>query len=149
MALRLTDALLGEHAVLYTLFDQIEAVAVTDANLAWIQQATVVLGAVVQSHAKLEEELLFPALEPHLGSEGPLAVMRAEHEEFKRTLRQIADMSDIEDGTDCLARALALVRDHFQKEEEVLFSLARQMLDDETQLRLGAAWAEARGVTIA
>lgn len=149
MALRLTDALLGEHAVLYTLFDQIEAVAVTDANLAWIQQATVVLGAVVQSHAKLEEELLFPALEPHLGSEGPLAVMRAEHEEFKRTLRQIADMSDIEDGTDCLARALALVRDHFQKEEEVLFSLARQMLDDETQLRLGTAWAEARGVTIA
>jgi hemerythrin-like domain-containing protein len=149
MALRLTDALLGEHAVLYTLFGQIEAVAATTANLAWIQQTTVVLGAVVRSHAKLEEELLFPALEPHLGIDGPLAVMRAEHEEFTRTLQRVADTSDIDDGTDCLARALDLVRDHFQKEEQVLFSLARQMLDDETQMRLGNAWAEARRVTIA
>ena len=40
-------------------------------------------------------------------------------------------------------------KDHFQKEEEVLFSMARQTLDEETQIRLGKAWAEARRVTIA
>ena len=147
--MKLTDALLGEHAALYILFDQIEAIAVTTENLAWVQQTTAVLGAVVQSHAKLEEELLFPALEPHLGVDGPLAVMRTEHDEFTETLRQIGDTSDIDDAAGCLARALDLVRDHFQKEEEVLFSLARQMLDDQTLIRLGAAWAEARRVTIA
>jgi hemerythrin-like domain-containing protein len=147
--LRLTDALLGEHAVLYALFDQIEAVAVATTNLEWVQQATVVLGTVVHSHATLEEELLFPALEPHLGIDGPLAVMRAEHEEFTRALTRIENISDVQEGADCLARALDLLRTHFQKEEGVLFSLARQMLDDEAQIRLGKAWAEARHVTIA
>ena len=47
------------------------------------------------------------------------------------------------------SRALSIVRNHFQKEEEVLFSIARQTLDEETQIRLGKAWAETRRVTIA
>jgi iron-sulfur cluster repair protein YtfE (RIC family) len=142
----LTDVLLGEHAVLYTLFDQIEAGAVAD--LASVQQAAVVLGAVVEPHAKLEEELLFPALEPHLGPGGPLAVMRAEHDEFRQALRRMTDLSDVHEGIDCLTQALDLLRGHFQKEEQVLFSMARQMLDNETQLRLSKAWAAARRVTI-
>ena len=48
-----------------------------------------------------------------------------------------------------VTRALSIVRNHFQKEEEVLFSIARQTLDEETQIRLGKAWAETRRVTIA
>jgi hemerythrin-like domain-containing protein len=148
-AVKLTDALLGEHGLSYVLFDQIEAVTTTAASVAQIQAATVVLSAVVLSHANLEEELLYPALEPHIGTTGPLAVMRAEHDEIKRALQQIEKAQGLDDGTDCVARALSLVREHFQKEEEVLFSVARQTLDDETQIRLGQAWAEARRVTIA
>ncbi len=148
-AVKLTDALLGEHGVLYALFDQIEAATTAAANLAQIQQATAALSAVLLSHANLEEELLFPALEPHMGTNGPLAVMRAEHDEIERALRQIEEAQDLDDAADHVARALSIVRDHFQKEEEVLFSMARQTLDEETQIRLGKAWAEARRVTIA
>jgi iron-sulfur cluster repair protein YtfE (RIC family) len=146
---KLTDALLGEHGVFYAFFDRIEAVAAAATNLAQIQGATSVLGAVVQSHAKLEEELLFPALETHMGPAGPLAVMRAEHEGIEDAMRQIQEARELDEGAVLVGRALSIVRSHFQKEEEVLFSMARQMLDEETQIRLGKAWAEARRVTIA
>ena len=148
-AVKLIDALLGEHGVFYALFDQIEAVTATATSVVQIQEATVVLSAVVLPHANLEEKLLLPALETHMGTTGPLAVMRTEHDEIKTALRQIEEVRDLEDGADCVARALSLLRDHCQKEEEVLFSVARQVLDDATQIRLGKTWAEARRVTIA
>ncbi len=146
---KLTDALLGEHGVLYALLDRIEAVTATATSVAQIQEATVALSAVILSHSNLEEELLFPALETHMGTTGPLAVMRSEHGEIEQALRQIEEAENLDDGADCVARTLRIVRSHFQKEEEVLFSIARQMLDEETQIRLGKAWAEARHVTIA
>ncbi len=146
---KLTDALLGEHGIFYAFFDQVEAVTATATSVTQIREATVALSAVVLSHANLEEELLFPALETHLGTTGPLAVMRTEHEEIEHALRQIEAAQDLEDGADCVARALSTLRDHFRKEEVVLFSIARQTLDEETQIRLGKAWAEVRRVTIA
>jgi hemerythrin-like domain-containing protein len=145
---KLTDALLGEHGVFYALFDQIEAVAVAATSLAQFQEPMMVLNTAILSHANLEEELLFPALETYLGTTGPLAVMRNEHEENEHALRQIDGAQNLGDGVDFVVAALSAVRDHFQKEEEVLFSLARQTFDDETQIRLGKAWAEARHVTI-
>jgi hemerythrin-like domain-containing protein len=148
-AVKLTDALLGEHGVFYAFFDQVEAVTATATSVAQIREATVTLSAVVLSHANLEEELLFPALETHLGTTGPLAVMRTEHDEIEHALRQIEKAQDLDDGADCVARALSILRDHFRKEEVVLFSIARQTLDEETHIRLGKAWAEARRVTIA
>ncbi|MBC8339516.1 MAG: hypothetical protein H8E39_12585, partial [Alphaproteobacteria bacterium] len=60
--MKLTDALLGEHGAFYILFDQIEEIANIDGAIAQIQGATTVLEAMVTSHAKLEEELLFSAL---------------------------------------------------------------------------------------
>jgi len=146
---KLTDALLGEHGVFYALFDQIEAVTAAATNVAQIQGAMVALSAVIWSHANLEEELLFPALEAHMGTTGPLAVMRTEHDEIEQALRQIEAAQSLDEGAECVARALSVLRDHFQKEEEVLFSIARQTLDEETQIRLGTAWAAARSVTIA
>ncbi len=147
--MKLTDALLGEHGVCYALFDQIEAATATATSVVQIRKATVALSAVVLSHANPEEELLFPALEMHMGTTGPPAVMRTGHEEIEHALRQIEAAQNLDHGADCVARALSMLRDHFQKEEEVLFSMARQMLDEETQVRLGKAWAEARRVTIA
>ncbi|MBI4273941.1 MAG: hypothetical protein HY659_04510 [Rhizobiales bacterium] len=74
--MKLTDALLGEHGAFYMLFDQIEEIAATENAMAQWRGATTVLEAMVNSHAVLEEELLFSALEPHLGKEaGPLALM--------------------------------------------------------------------------
>jgi hemerythrin-like domain-containing protein len=146
---KLTDALVGEHAVLSSLFDQIEALGSSAESTAQIERATMILNAVLLRHANLEEELLFPALERHIGSSGPLAVMRAEHGEIERALEQAEAARNVEEGTARMAQALSLARTHFQKEERVLFPMALQLLEDETLAQLGDAWAKARRVTIA
>ena len=145
--MKLTDALLGEHAVFYILFNQIEELAGVEGSMAQIRAANTVLAAIVESHAGIEEELLFPALEPHLGREGgPLAVMRAEHEEIARLLWRIEEAEHEPEAMAAVEAALAQCREHFGKEEQVLFPMAIQFLDEDTLLRLGRSWAEARAV---
>jgi hemerythrin-like domain-containing protein len=147
---KLTDALLGEHGVFYVLFNHIEEIADIEGPLAQIRGATTVLEAMVDSHATLEDELLFSALVPHLGTDsGPLAVMRTEHEEMARLLEQIEDADDTDQIVLWIEEALSAARSHFQKEERVLFPMAQHLLGDEALTRLGRAWAEARRVTIA
>ncbi len=147
--MKLTDALIGEHGAYYTLFNEIEEIATRESAVAIILGATAVLEAMVDSHATLEDELLFTALERHPGKhEGPLAIMRAEHEEMKRMLWHIEDTVDGEEAIVLVKEALSAARRHFQKEEQVLFPMAQRLLGDEELTRLGSAWAEDRRVTI-
>ncbi|MDP6787982.1 MAG: hemerythrin domain-containing protein [Rhodospirillales bacterium] len=148
--MKITDALLGEHSAFYMLFNQVEEIATIEGAMAQIRGATTVLAAMVESHATIEEELLFTALEPHLGREaGPIAQMYAEHEELERLLGQIEEAQDVAQATALVAEALSAARSHFRKEEQVLFPMAQNLLGDEALTRLGKAWAEARGVAIA
>jgi len=147
--MKLTDALLGEHGAFYVLFDQIEEIAATESALAQLRGATTVLGAMVYSHATLKEQLLFSALEPHLGKDdGPLAVMYDEHKEMENMLGNMEEVADLDQAILWIPEALGAARNHFQKEEQVLFPMAQSVLGDETLSRLGRAWAETRGVTI-
>lgn len=146
--MKLTDALRGEHGAFYALFDEVEALVSSAGGVAQIQSASMVLGALVTSHAALEERLLFSTLEPHLGNGAPLAVMRAEHAEIERALEQLDDTLDVDQATAWVMHALSTARSHFRKEERVLFTMAEQILDDETLTRLGKAWADARDVAI-
>jgi iron-sulfur cluster repair protein YtfE (RIC family) len=109
------------------------------------------------AHARREEEALFPALERVFGAEGtPTAVMRQEHRDihaqadrFRATLRQLnevehpaivagsARLAAVPGGlpaAELAAIASDLVRlldDHFAKEEEILFPMAREILAPE------------------
>jgi hemerythrin-like domain-containing protein len=148
MAMKLTDALLGEHGAFYALFDEIESLASVAGTHTQVQSATAVLNALVMSHASLEDQLLFATLEPHLGGTGPLEVMREEHEEIERALDRIEDATTLEEAADLVRSALTLARSHFQKEERVLFRMAEQLLDEKTLVRLGRTWASARGVSL-
>ena len=145
--MKLTDALLGEHAVFYGLFDRIEEMASTEGLAVPIQSAMLILNSLVMSHAAIEEELLFPALASRLGEGGPVEAMRAEHDDIERALERIEDAGQFNEAAELTLNALSIARGHFKKEEEVLFPLARQTLDEETLTRLGAYWAASRNVT--
>lgn len=147
--LKLTDALLGEHGIFHALFDLVEEMAGRDEPVVQIRAATTVLAAMVDRHATLEEDLLFHALEPRLGRDaGPLAVMWAEHEEMAKRLTEIESADGLGRAVDLIETALNLARSHFQKEEQVLFPLAERLLDRDTLIDLGRAWAERRGVAV-
>lgn len=146
--MRLVDALLGEHGIIYVLIDKVDAIVSSATSMNDIQCATAILASVISAHSKVEDELLDPALELHMGKAGPLAEMRAEHDEIKLTLQQIEKIKEIGEAIDRVALLLDLIRSHFQKEEVVLFTLAQQLLPEQAQIQLGTTWAEARGITI-
>ena len=116
-------------------------------------------------HARKEDEALFPAVERALGeAEGPTAVMRREHVEihdgarrFRETLRQLHEVEhpaivaggerllrQVEggDGTAGLVATgeelVDLLEAHFQKEEDILFPVARSLLSSEELARVAS-----------
>ncbi len=146
--MKLTDALLGEHAAYNELFDEIEAMAAVEGGFPQIQSATNVFSALVMEQPSLEGELLFRALETHLGSNGRLADMRHEHTEIAGLLTQFEEAKDTTDAAEWIQRALGVARQHFHNEEVILFPLAQEVLKDDALARLGKAWADARNVTL-
>ena len=104
-------------------------------------------------HAK-EEDHLFPALEemgmPREG--GPIAVMLHEHVVGRSYVGKIAEYLEAASGGDAEARTLVvrytlafadLLTGHIQKENNILFNMADQMLEPETHDRLEQVYLSA------
>lgn len=146
--MKITDAFLGEHAVFYAQFAHIEQTVPGAECLCRVKHQAGLLAAALASHAHLEDDLLFVHLEPHLGAQaGPLAVMRAEHEEIENGLRILPDIDDLAEGKALFLRTVLVARQHFSKEEKILYPIAQQVLDEDTLLQLGEEWAELRSVS--
>lgn len=144
--MKLTDMLRGEHAAFRALLDEIEEMASFAGEVAQIESAMTVLATEVKSHAALEEKLLFSALEPYAGTDELLAGMHADHEKIRSGLGRIEDARDLNEALKAVRRTLGIAREHFNNEEEKLYALAEEVLDDETHIRLGEAWTKARSV---
>ncbi len=144
--MRITDALAGEHGLFYALFGELDARRDEAASLPALRAAVVPVGAALITHAQLEDELLFPALQSVFGAEGPLAVMRTEHVEIEALLARIERATHLDDACSLLAELLAVARAHFETEEGILFPAANSHLEPSTLHELGRRWAERRGV---
>jgi len=89
MPIRITEALLGEHGVIYPQLAHLDQVSFD--SPADAQRRAALLAAGLVTHAWTEDELLFVSLEEHLGpNRGPLAVMRMEHEQVEGTLARFS-----------------------------------------------------------
>lgn len=140
------EALLGEHGALSAQFDYLEAAA-PQLPLSALKAQADLLAAALQSHARLEDELLFTALEPALGAGSPaLLGMRLMHEEIDRGLEACRAAVDETEAQGDLLGVLGLARQHFLGEEQTLFPIARERISRETREALGAEWAARRSV---
>jgi hemerythrin-like domain-containing protein len=140
-----TEMLMDEHRVIERVLVALEANARRlQAGEAvpmdfFLKTADFVKGFADGCHHMKEEQVLFPALEangmPH-GS-GPVAVMLADHEngrQLVRTMRQAAER--VSNGGEEAAMVVAgsaleyatLLRQHIQKEDNVLFPTADQVI---------------------
>ncbi len=146
--MKLTDALLGEHGAIYALFDYVERELPQLETLNDVQRIGGVLAAVLVSHARIEDSMLFPALETQLGTAGPLAVMRQEHDEIDGTLQEVLSAETPDVAEERVKHALQVARDHFAKEEQVLFEMAQHVLPEQELVELGCRWADARRVAV-
>ncbi len=144
------DALLGEHGALYAALDGVERISGAATSLAEVRAQASLLGAAVQGHSQLEDELLFTVLESRVASaEGVIKSMRRMHADIDDALARLRVLQDVGPARDLLLSVVAMAREHFSAEEEFCFPLADQALAPDVLDRLGAAWAERRGVTIA
>lgn len=142
----ITDALLGEHAIFYLLFEDIEQALPAIDSLAALQHRVAPLAYALEAHAALEDELLFVSLEPYLGVQGgPLAVMRMEHDQIVALFGRIQAATELARGRIFAGQVTDAARMHFHKEEQILFRMAQQALSEEMLRALGAAWAARRG----
>lgn len=150
--MKLTDALLGEHAVIYELFDYLRDTILRSDDIRDLHGAVAVVERLLGSHARVEEDLLFSRLEPHFSQmgeqEGPLAMMRAEHRGIDDLLASAKGETDTAALKTTIGELLDLTHEHFQKEEVVLFPMARQILGEASLTELGDAWAASRKVTL-
>ncbi|MCC6298724.1 MAG: hemerythrin domain-containing protein [Anaerolineales bacterium] len=141
----ITHALLGEHGVFHFLLAHIEQSLPALDSLSNLQNRVAAFASALESHASIEDELLFNALEPHLGVQGgPLAVMRMEHDQITDLLGKIESASDLASARALAAQMIQITRNHFKKEEQALFRMARQFLSEDELASLGAQWAKRR-----
>jgi len=103
-----------------------------------------------EAHHIKEERHLFPLLEARgLPPRGPTGVMRHEHEVARGHVQHMSVASASGDADSLRRESLALcalMREHIRKEDEVLFSMAREILDDRDLERLAASFAAERRV---
>jgi len=98
---------------------------------------------VDQCHHGKEEELLFPALEAAgIPKDGPIRVMLQEHELGRKYVRAMSDAfagytagdpSASQNIPQSAQGYVALLRDHIEKENNVLFMMADSRLSEEKQ----------------
>lgn len=142
--MNILEELRRDHDRLRAEMDGLEAAAGTQERLGRFVRELL-------THASLEDELLFRELEGGLpADQGPLAVMRAEHEQIEERLTRLggADPADAEVRSE-IAAMTALARGHFFKEENVLFVFAERLIDGARLAALGAVFRESGGRTAA
>lgn len=93
-------------------------------------------------HAQQEDEALFPALERLLGADSsPTSAMRAEHADIHTqaaSLRSLlATGSPAAALRACAEDLIAQLDSHFAREEEMLFPMIEELLDDTTLAEVG------------
>jgi hemerythrin-like domain-containing protein len=146
--MKLTEALLGEHGVLYDLLDEIEELAASAETAGELAAGLAAPGAALIHHATIEDELLFPALESVIGRDGMAAVMRAEHQDIGSLVERARSGRDLASCRRLVEELLATTRAHFAKEENVLFPAAEAHVGAEQLEDLGRRWAKMRSVHV-
>jgi hemerythrin-like domain-containing protein len=137
-----TEILSDEHRVIervLSALEQLTRLPLSDSVARWQKALEFFRHFADQCHHFKEEKVLFPAMEargiPNEG--GPIGMMLAEHEEGRAHVRSmIAAIEQLETGNvaaqDLLlshARAyVTLLREHIQKEDDILFRMADEVI---------------------
>ena len=147
--MRITDALLGEHGVFYAMFDYVEQTTSRSENSEELKILADLLATTLLSHARLEDNLLLPAMEPEMGPRGPLlAAIRREHRDIEGTVTELMDLQGLAELKSRMLHLVRLARLHFKNEEQSFFAVALEVLGETRLNEFGSQWASARGVTI-
>lgn len=140
--------LVSEHEMILSFLDELERVSQAVQKMTYyssnkdeVKKLMHIAGHLIgaEPHHKREEEVLFPEVEKR-GVSGPPQVMRIEHEDLRRRKHELMELSETDDKLDyntfrrrldTTARFIVLtLRDHIFKENNILYPMALQVIQD-------------------
>ena len=145
--MKITDVLRAEHAVFHDLFDHIEAAAPRLKTLAEVKALAAVVEKVHEPHAKTEDDLFMKPLEHCFDQIGQNELFHKEHRQIEEALAKARQAKTVKEAKQILLGAMAASREHFDKEERIVFPMAERVLKAKTLSELGQAWLRRREMT--
>ena len=101
------------------------------------EQKTRAFLTAMESHLRMEEEVMFPAFEQASGmTQGPTMMMRHEHDQMRALFAQIDDALQRHDEEDFLGNTetlLIMIQQHNMKEEGMLYPMADEQLGGQSE----------------
>jgi hemerythrin-like domain-containing protein len=146
--MKITNILVAEHAVFHNLFDHIEKTLPRLKTLAEVKSLAATLDALMRPHASTEDDLLVGPLEHCLEQIGQSETFHEEHEEIDARLAEVQKARGPKQARDLLLRAVLRSREHFDKEERIVFPLAERLLKAKTLSGLGDEWVKRRDTAL-
>ena len=142
--MKITEALQAEHLVFHNLFDHLEKAAPELKTLAELKAVTALLQAVLEAHSRTEDDLFIGPMESCFEQIGHRETFHEEHEAIDETLVQIGKATQLKKARDLLQALIVSCRQHFDKEERIVFPMAEQLLKGKTLDELGQTWMDQR-----
>lgn len=142
--MKITDILTIEHAVFRAMFNEIEGTLLRSATVVEIRLLARTMTALLRSHGESEQNLAYTALDHMLKEKGQLNRLYTEHREMDTRFEQTQAANDFAEASRLLRSAMTMSREHFRYEEQTLFPLINDILQDESLEKLGEAWKQRR-----
>jgi hemerythrin-like domain-containing protein len=144
--MKITDVLRAEHAVFHNLFEHIETAVPRLKNLAEVKALAAVVETLHGPHSKIEDDLFIEPLEHCFDQIGQSETFHAEHRQIEAALARAHHAKTLKEAKRILLGAIAACRQHFDKEERIVFPMAERILKAKTLSELGEAWLRRRDV---
>ena len=142
--MKITEILMAEHSVFHNLFDHIETAVPRIKTLAEVKTLATVVEKLHGPHSKTEDDLFIEPLEHCFEQIGQSETFHAEHRQIEETLAKVQKARTPGDAKKILLGAIAASRDHFDKEERIVFPMAERVLKTKTLSDLGRQWFQKR-----
>jgi len=138
--MKITEALVAEHTIFLSVFDQIEHALPSLTTPAEVSTMARIVERLLEGHAKTETNLAYLALDHVLEHNGELKRMHQDHQEIDDRLRKVHTARTCAEARRLLKSAIAASREHFAGEERGVFPLLEKSLQEETLTQLGQTW---------
>jgi len=142
--MKITEILMAEHAVFHNLFDHIEATVPGLKTVGEVKSLAAIMSKLTGPHSRTEDELFIEPLEHCFDHLGQKETFHDEHELIEQTMEKVQATRDLKTAKKLLLGAVAASRNHFDKEERIVFPMAERILKAKTLTELGAQWLKQR-----
>jgi len=140
--MKITEALVSEHTIFLSVFDQIERVLPSLSSPVEVRTMANIVEGLLQGHSEAEANLAYLALDHVLANNGELKRLHQDHHEIDDRLKRVHSAKTCAEARRLLKLALLTSREHFQLEERAVFPLLEKVLRQKTLRELGRAWLQ-------